>query len=316
MINLLKPRIFALLASTIVLSGCQNPATDILDILAPVGAPSLALYSYATDSHFVTNASVPVIKAAFFDETTDIIIVDHQQGLKQITEQNADFSLARIITKGNLHLVGLNKAADAIPTSADHIISFGAASAVVNEVLFHLYPDIAPIVTFVASLSDIAPIMTLGQYNQTAVDFVLVAEPLLSKVVSNSNGDIIYQPQINLQTAWHDATALDGYPQAGLFVRNATYEAKPELIEEFLLGIDQNITNLISNPAEVKIDIDENGDTTWQTNKFGIETTTMVTLQEVENRLGMTVGGIDVNEFNALIDIPLIPDAVFSPLYK
>ena len=192
MINLLKPRIFALLASTIVLSGCQNPATDILDILAPVGAPSLALYSYATDSHFVTNASVPVIKAAFFDETTDIIIVDHQQGLKQITEQNADFSLARIITKGNLHLVGLNKAADTIPTSADHIISFGAASAVVKEVLFHLYPDIAPIVTFVASLSDIAPIMTLGQYNQTAVDFVLVAEPLLSKVVSNSNGDIIY----------------------------------------------------------------------------------------------------------------------------
>ena len=66
----------------------------------------------------------------------------------------------------------------------------------------------------------------------------------------------------------------------------------------------------------MKIDIDENGDTTWQTNKFGIETTTMVTLQEVENRLGMTVGGIDVNEFNALIDIPLIPDVVFSPLYK
>ena len=316
MINLVRFPFVAALFSIMALSSCQGSAVETLNILAPVGAPSLALYSYASDSHFVTNASVPVIKSAFFDETTDIIIVDHQQGLKQITEQSADFALARIITKGNLHLVGINKTSDAVPTSDDYIISFGAASAVVNEVLFYLYPDIAPTVTFVASLSDIAPIMTLGQYNQIPVDYVLVAEPLLSKVLSQSNGDITYQPQIDIQAAWMESTALSGYPQAGLFIRNATYEAEPTLIEDFLAEIDHNIAQLISAPTEVKTHIDEVGDTNWQTNKFGIATTTMVDLQSAHNRLGMTVGGIDVNEFNTIIDMPLFPMSAFSPLYK
>ena len=211
--------------------------------------------------NFETNSNVSIIQAKFLTSEYDVIIMDHKRGIAQITENNAKFKLARIVTKGNLYLVGINKAETDVPKDSDTVISFGSPTAITNQILTNIYPESTNLF-YVNSVTDAGSVLKQGKYNNEAVDYVMLAEPLLSTIL-NEQEDYPSKDKltriISLQDEWESKTGFDGYPQAGIFVSD-NFIAKSNLYNEFFANFDENVNNLINNSEVVINFLNEYGD--------------------------------------------------------
>jgi hypothetical protein len=313
-----KKRIITLIITPLLLLGCKKtPNLSSIKILSPAGAPSLSLYSFANEENFETNSNVSIIQAKFLTSEYDVIIMDHKRGIAQITENNAKFKLARIVTKGNLYLVGINKAETDVPKDSDTVISFGSPTAITNQILTNIYPEITNLF-YVNSVTDAGSVLKQGKYNNEAVDYVMLAEPLLSTIL-NEQEDYPSKDKltriISLQDEWESKTGFDGYPQAGIFVSD-NFIAKSNLYNEFFANFDENVNNLINNSEVVISFLNEYGDLNKQKARFGANSKIIsLTQGNNENRLGFTLGGVNINAFNEYMGLQAFDEGVFAPNY-
>jgi NitT/TauT family transport system substrate-binding protein len=319
----MKKRYLTFLLPFVLLASCNkrvnNNDFSSLNIISPVGAPSATMYSFANDTNFETNSNVTLIETKFLTDEYDVIIMDHTRGIKQITNNNADFKLARIITKGNLFLVGINKAEDEVPNEASKIVTFGSPAAITNQVLTKIYPFITE-PFYVNSVTEAGSVLKLGKYDTLDVDYVLMAEPLLFSILHSADD---YPTKgkltriISLQDEWKNLTGFEGYPQAGLFISNKLINDKKDLVTNFLAKIDENITNLIENPSVAVDALNNYGTLDDQKARFGVTANVLNAMQkDNQNRLGYTDGGIDVDAFEIYMGRSAYPSDVYASFYK
>lgn len=308
----------------ILLASCSTKKPPINNsfkphLLSPVGAPSITLYTHANDANFVTNSNISIIESQFLTNEYDVIIIDHTRGINQIITNDAPFRLARIITKGNLHLVGINKEIDAYPTTLDKVVTFGSPNAITNKVLTKTFPNIETLY-YVNSVTEAGSVLKTGLYNREEIDYVLMAQPLLFATL-NTNDDYPTKGKldriIDLQEEWHNLSNLNGFPQAGIFIRNKTYERHKEELNQFFTLYDENINNLINEPNLAITALNEFGDINAQKARFGITAPILKAMQlDNDNLLGLTIGEVDIDAFNVYMGETPYPDSIYASFYK
>ena len=164
----------------------------------------------------------------------------------------SNYKLARILTGGNLYLVGIDKTEE--PTSEDKIVSFG----------HNLLPDLAykklysqeiiDNTTYVAGVNDALAVLKSGVYEGEEVDYVLIAQPALFAAMNDQNAATYGKlTVINcLKDKWKDEFDQDAIPQAGLFVHNDYYLANQDYFETQFALLEERIDTAINDVNTVK----------------------------------------------------------------
>ena len=246
-----------------------------VNLLSPSGAPTLAIYDKMGSGGKTQTTSVPTnVAAAFKTADYDALIFDAVSGLAVTKSNTLDWKLATLLTGGNLYLVGIgaDKTAQSVPTADSYIVSFGK----------NLLPDLAfqsleseywkwsaPVDNYVAGVSDTLSILKTGvDSSGTAVDYVVTAQPILKVAQSAGTTDLTVVK--NLRSEWKAYSGQNAIPQAGLFVRKATYDAHKPAFDAYLSDVETNCATAIDDPSTIADYITANyPDSTSQSAAFG-----------------------------------------------
>ncbi len=250
-----------LITSTIALVSCGSNKNESYTILAPQGAPTLAIYEQIIDGNVETTSVTTDIAAKMQLSTgPEFVIFDSINALNLIyNAKSANYTYLKMLTIGNFYLVGISKDDGANPIAGERVISF-SQGGVTDETFKYLYPELyddGNTIEYVTSVSDIAPIAQSGQYEGEAVDWVFFAQPALYSSMQLVNNDESLTHTLNPTYNVLDMVIeksnedLDFIPQAGLFVRNDFLEDNKEIVDEVLESVTSSMKNVRENSSDV-----------------------------------------------------------------
>lgn len=214
-----------LLVAFFVLAGCSaQPETKVEDvhILAPQGAPSLALLGIEKNDNIKTVQGSDVLTAELVrsDSEYDIIIAPINLGTQLISKGKTDYRLEAVVTWGNLYVVGTSE--DALEKEGQ-FAAFGEVS--VPGKVFNTVMDtnaITPEITYYNSAVDVQAQILSGKATAG-----LLAEPALTATIGkakekNIELKVLKDLQKEYQSKFN--SERNGYPQAAVFVKKGSEE--------------------------------------------------------------------------------------------
>ena len=246
-------RILFIIVVTVVallLIACNEDESPNVKVLMPQGIPSVALGNLLDDekTNFTIVDGPSVLSAELMKGDYDVIVAPIVLGAQLYTKGTLNYKLKAILTEGNTFLVcketkkinslkeleGKKIAAYGENTAPD--IAFKAALAV-NGV------DITKVeIVYENSVSDVLSNRFLID---DSIDFILSAEPIISKiktVLLNKVGNIeVY----DLQEALNSTAEF--IPQAGIYVKK---DANEKSIDKFLDKVESNVKSLKDNTED------------------------------------------------------------------
>lgn len=299
---------FLLTLSMLLLATSCNNNNDNLTILTPTGAPSLAFYNYYNDDNYQTNSTPINIVSQMTENGDDIIVIDTIKGIQTINE-GAPYKLACNITFGNFYIASTGNDDNNIMDKDDEIVIFGKNQT--PDKIFNLLYGSDYNITYVPAVSDASKCLISGKTLDLKkdVDYVFIAQPVLTNALNNNKKASIYQ---NIQELYTQKTQKE-LIQAGLFVKNGTSKRQ---INKFLDNLENDITVLLENPSilnEKTKDIDE----TLLTNKIGIKTALAIKTIENNNSIGLgfkmaSDNKDNINEFIALFNLTIDNESIYQ----
>ena len=253
---------------TFATTGCfQKPVIEYssLKVLAPTGAPAVAMSFLAYHSNLETTSNpaqglIPMFKT----NTYDVIVAPTQGGLTQIVKQQANYKIAATITFGNFYIVATGKDDNNTLDAGDSILIF-QENDIPGKVFNYIYKDAGLDVTAVAAVSDTKLVIENGgtlRIDESTVkefDYIYTAQP----VVSATNSTIF----INVQDAFKAKSGGKTITQASIFVNN---NADKEKVNMLLSDAENYINSVIEDPSVLKSSIEFVGSTAEQQDKFGV----------------------------------------------
>ena len=196
-----------------------------MTIVGPSGAPSIAVAQLAKESEdyeFNLGVDPTLLQSYFVNNSADAIIAPINLGSKMYTN-NHNYVLASILTWGNLFFAS-QKEFTLSDLNNNDVIFFGENTinmAVVNYILSQ--NNITPNITYLGSTS-----LTQAELlNSNSI--VLIAEPALS--VAKNKKEIF---SISVQEEFKKLTNIEGFPQAGLFIRQETITNHKSKVDKFI----------------------------------------------------------------------------------
>jgi len=304
---------FSLLMVIGVLTSCNNGQIEnYKKIMCPTGAPSICFYEKIDQG--LETGKATLVKSQLLTNNYGSVVFDFYNGLKLLkNKENYDFSkdfkLARILTGGNFYLVGINK--DVEPDTTSKIVSF-SKNSLPDLVYKKIYGEsIYSNTEHVADNEAASAILASGLYNAESVDYVVIAEPALTKVMENKDAPTYGKLHVisSLKNKWKDLTNQTCIPQAGLFVRQDYYDSYKNYFNTYFDEIDNSINNVILNPNIVKETIDKKIDGSFkQKSLFGFDTDTYYSVMK-EDKNGFAIvdktesKNIDIQVFLSSLNI-------------
>lgn len=302
--------------SLLSLSGCNNPTQPTVDykMLAPKGAPTLAIYQDIIDGKVSTTAETTSIPVELMkkDSIYDFIVFDSIAALNLIGQEKSEYTYLKSLTSGNFHLAGFNKTKEDTIKNDDLVVSF-AKGGITDQVLKYLHPDFSNI-QYKQSVSEVAPILKTGKYEgqDKPIDWAFIAQPALNNVMKvnnsddNPNNDIIdMEVAVDALKEKTNGT-IDFIPQAGLFVKNSFYEINKTFVDKTLLpSIDTQLNSVIDDIDGVAKKL--NSLTLETKSKFGFEFSVFDDFKnDTYKQFGITnpsktIDEAKINEFKELI---------------
>lgn len=289
-----------LLMTLLMLNSCNfatnnesgNFKNNELSILVPTGAPSAAFLEYLNDPNFQTNTTPNNIIAEMLKESVDVAVVDLIGGLNAIKNKNANYKLAATITFGNFYIYATGNDDDKIMDNNDNIVGFGQNNT--PDILFkYLYPNI-DIDYYLPGVSDVVSIAASGQFEGEKVDYCVIAEPILTKVLNNKNALTYGKSYIysDFQEEWKKlrASSIIG---ASIFINNNTFENKKEEVINFLNKINKSITSYVNDPNIAYNLLNSYGSAEQQAQKIGINDNLLKSVLNSSNSINL--GYLDFN---------------------
>lgn len=288
----MKKQLVLLSVGLMALSGCNRQETAQYKILSPSGAPAVALYNHA--DILETNSTPKNVEAQLLETNYGLIAYDFYNGLKTIKANNKDYKLSRILTAGNLVLVGINKTTK--PQEGDYIVSFGQGN--LPDLAFQeLYGNINPVVDYVGGVQQVAPVMISGKYQNKDVDYVVMAEPLLTATLATDGLDTTKYHKFSIREDW---VTLKGegsiIPQAGLFIHMPTYNNEKEKYDKLLTSIDEEIKNGVNNQGIIKSTMEQVGDVDAQKSLYGVPAAMAFKVTQNGNGIGLVTDSSNTKE--------------------
>lgn len=275
---MIMKKIIILLIVLLSIAGCnkQEIKEEIdyvyegLGIITPTGAPSLAFLNHIDDDMgFETNSNITNI-LAYMNSNSDkrVIVVDTISGIKAINK-GAPYKLAANITFGNFYIASTGNDDNGIMDKGDSVVLFGQGAT--PDIIFHyLYGnDFDETIEYVGAVQDAGKVLASGKNFETQndIDYVFIAEPVLTSVLNNTNAPTYQKASIyqDIQKIYEEKTG-NKMIQASIFIKDDGYIVDPD---DFLTYLEVNINEIINNKEYVDYFIKDKDDENIST-VFGI----------------------------------------------
>ena len=301
----MNKKMLILMLPLLCLTSCnekKDVSTIDFSIYSPAGAPALAIYQSIIDGKATTTSDPKTVAAQLQNDDTnyDFCVFESATALKLIKAGKSNFTFAKLLTSGNLHLAGINKTSTDLPKVGDKIVYFG--SGVTTDTIKYCFPEIFAdsnkdnVFEPLASAALTAAVMQTGMYNNVNVDYVFTAEPVLF-ASQKANENIIDLGNINAFVSEKSSGKFDFVPQAALFVKNSFLEENKENYDAIIVNIEEQMNDAINDPSKVKDAINTYLlDETDQKEKFGFSSTVAYNIQkDNKNLFGVADSENDIN---------------------
>lgn len=240
-----------LIFSTISVMGCSSKE-DVnkktwqnFSIISPTGAPSVVFYNWVNNENFQTNSDPANIIPLMVKETVDVVILPTNAGIQAIQNKNLNYKIAATITFGNVFVTSTGNDNDGVMSNDDYIVSF-QPGAVPDKIFHYVYGnELDGAIHYVSNAEVAAGCLKTGKNSiddNAKVDYVVLAEPAVTKVVSSTEGRTKYA---NLQELYKEKSG--GLPifQASLFVQNNLDKNE---VNSFLIKLKNDIEAALETP--------------------------------------------------------------------
>jgi len=210
----------------------------------------------------------------------DTCIYPIKNGLNEIKANN-DFKLARVISKDNIYLIGVNGNQTIDNTS--QIVIPGLYQSTIDSICDYYsltqnqlildYSTFESVLLYLGGLTADTVSNTVGSTN--IPEFAILPEPYASRAISNSEGKLVRIGKIEVNDYF------------GLFIKSSLDENS--YIENYLYDIDMNLRDLSERDSrEVKIKLTKN---TYDFNltNFGLDSDLLTSIQLGEDSTGSIV---------------------------
>ena len=206
----------------------NEPVKEPVKLLVPTGAPALSVLGAFDEENVqvdtVNGTDILMSELAKKDSEYDMIVAPTNLGVK-IYEKTQAFSLASVLTWGNLYMVGDPNAT--IETAS--IAAFGQ-QAVPGLVLNQVYDTANMNITYYNSVQEAQQALLTGKSEVS-----LLAQPIAAATIAKAkemNKELTVLS--NLQTLWQEKTGSEtlGYPQASLFIKTGSQEKVNYVLDE------------------------------------------------------------------------------------
>ncbi len=321
----------------ISLTSCNNTNISKLNfkILSPSGAPSICYTPFIKESKDNIDIVDPSsIVSKINSKDYDVFIFDLINAAKIIKNNNLDYKLVNVLTIGNCYVVATGNDNDKTISSDDKIVSFGTSSTFTK--IFEKIHNVK--VNYEVSGVNLTPsIIKTGKYNGEDIDYVLVAEPVLTNIFSSKTEDDKYYLQENLTSSWssyskkeglNDLKGYNGFIQAGLFISSKLEKDEyKDDVNYFLDNIKKTVLDIKDNNASSTLaSINEYVSSSLiEEDYFGVNYSILNTVlnsstnpNNISNAFGFNWGEFDVNKFikeSALDGISELDSSIFSKYY-
>jgi len=241
---------------TLMMSGCTPEAEPVTSysVMIPEGATTISMikmiYEQAEiaeniDVEYNTLNSTDLIASELMGEKVDFAIVPINLAAK-LYNKGIPYKLLSVNTHGNLYVVSTEDIHSWEDLKGRDIYSFG--QGLVPDLMFKylatqngLDPEIDFNITYLSGTTEIAPTFLSGKAR-----VMLMPEPVVSVVKSKGMSfDVI----LDLQDEYESVTGTsNGFPQAGLIVKNELLEENPEFVKLFLKDVEASAMWVNENP--------------------------------------------------------------------
>lgn len=239
----MKKEFILTLSTILLLTGCNSNTNKGVSIIAPKGAPAIAIVNYAVEHRdnveFV--AGPQALTAAFTNEDIDIICAPINLGALRYVGGKKSYGLYRTIVWDNLYLVSKTPINSVSDLENKKIQSFGKAST--PGIVFESILKENNIATDKIEYSDNVNIAQSLFNESSDIDCLITSEPNASSLTDESLSII------PLKQYWKDITGMDNYPQSGIFVKKGRYNE----IKDALKNIDEQYEAITTNVEQTAI---------------------------------------------------------------
>lgn len=240
----------AVFASAFGFSACGKNNAAKIEVYAPDGAPALSVarmmsenlqFGKEVDYHVVdANSITSYVTYENTDKNADLCILPVNDASKLIGD-GAKYKMLGAVTHGNLYIVSAtgstvltreNFAAE-ISGKRLGVVQMAKFPGAMTKLLLNEY-GVSDSVTAEA----VQPAQVSG--TGTDFDYFVIPEPAASTRVNNANLNLKFAG--SLQELYGES----GYPQAVLVAKSSLVESEPEFIANFMDGMKENATWLLS----------------------------------------------------------------------
>ena len=298
-------KLMLLAAIPMVLCGCrdkvkENESYKNMTYIVPTGAPAIAMAEFAALEGFETTTDPSTIVPLLAKGQYDVAVLPTNVGVTAMNVKNVPYKILCTITFGNLFIGATGKDADGVMGDDDYIVSF-QQGAVPDKIFHYVYgTELDSALHYVSSAQDAAKCLKTGKNladDSHDVDYVLLAEPALTKVLETSSNATVYA---NLQELYSTKSSGLMLTQASVFVKNTLSD--DDIYNSLLPIIESSITNFISSPDSISSTMTkiENPETI-----FGVEPTYAVKTLREGNKMGLGCKRASVikNDINKFLEI-------------
>ena len=292
-----------------VLCGCgRKDKYKDLRFVVPTGAPAIAMSAFADLKGFETVTDPSTIVPMMAAEQVDVAVLPTNVGVTAINVKKVPYKLLCTITFGNLYVASTGKDDDGVMDADDYIVSF-QQGAVPDKIFHYVYgTEFDSALHYVSGAADAAKCLKTGKNladESKQVDYVLLAEPALTKVLETTPDASVYA---DLQALYKTKSEGLILTQASVFVRSALDE---KVVKNAIYKtIEDSVNHLIKKSSNITSNMEKVDD---PATIFGVEPEYAVKTMETGNKMGLgckLASEIknDINKFLTIFGVSEIAD--------
>ena len=302
-------KVFLLSLIPLVLCGCgRKDKYKDLRFVVPTGAPAIAMSAFAEIKGFETVTDPSTIVPMMATEQIDVAVLPTNVGVTAINAKKVPYKLLCTITFGNLYVASTGKDDNSVMDADDYIVSF-QQGAVPDKIFHYVYgTEFDSALHYVSGAADAAKCLKTGKNladESKQVDYVLLAEPALTKVLETTPTASVYA---DLQALYKEKSEGLILTQASVFVRSALEE---KVVKGAIYKtIEESVNQMIKKSSNITSYMEKVDD---PATIFGVEPEYAVKTMDAGNKMGIGCKLAfeikdDINKFLTIFGVSEIAD--------
>jgi len=275
-------KLMLLAAIPMVLCGCRKDKYKGLSFIVPTGAPAIAMSEFADLAGFETTTEPSTIVPLLATGQYDVAVLPTNVGATAINVKKVPYKMLCTITFGNLYVASTGKDTDGVMDENDYIVSF-QQGAVPDKIFHYVYGNqLDNALHYVASAGDAAKCLKTGKNladDSKDVDYVLLAEPALTKVLETTPTASVYA---DIQSLYKEKSGGLILTQASVLVKNTLDDSVVK--NAIYKTIQSSVNQMIKRPNKIETNMNKVDD---PATIFGVEPEYAVKTAKDGNKMGL-----------------------------